>query len=411
MALIFVSDATGNDGDDGLTEANAKLTLAGALAIAATEDVIAVKADGTYTFGSAAVVADDNLRIVGYFTNPPTESEWWTSDCSPGGAQYKLQWAVFDGNAGAYSQIQCDGKSALRMYNIKFQNTPTTQTIFDFVTNFVTSVHDYMFDNCWFIDGGGPMDCTLIKPTFIDCKVTGDWITTGAFGPFKEVNGAVFLGCYFNMNSGSKCFNLREYNATDPDDEQYTIPSLVMNCVFTMGATSTIRNGFISNTAGGGIFINNIFYEPAGSTFTGGAMGVLEGLGYGLSIGGHTTDHYLIMNNIFLSEKSSSQMFSIIILPDPNVEKPNYISNNCYFNVQALDLAARQGDIEVDPQFVNAAGYDFRLNPNSPCLNTGRQFMTNNAEIAGRSSMGAWLPHALAIQERRSRYQGTPIHR
>jgi len=57
-------------------------------------------------------------------------------------------------------------------------------------------------------------------------------------------------------------------------------------------------------------------------------------------------------------------------------------------------------DIQLSPQFINAPT-DFRLQPNSPCLNIGN----------GRMSIGGWNPFALPIQERRSRQAGTPIFR
>jgi len=49
MTTFFVSDATGNDADDGLSEANAFLTIDKAMNTVAAGDKVFVKGDGTYS--------------------------------------------------------------------------------------------------------------------------------------------------------------------------------------------------------------------------------------------------------------------------------------------------------------------------------------------------------------------------
>jgi len=64
------------------------------------------------------------------------------------------------------------------------------------------------------------------------------------------------------------------------------------------------------------------------------------------------------------------------------------------------------GTLEVDPQFVNPADGDFRLRASSPALNGGLRSLFD-----GRTTIGAWGPYALPVQERRARHAGTPIYR
>ena len=69
MTTFWVSSATGADGDDGLSYANAKETLTAVLALYAdTGDIINVVADGDYAWPTSETdfVADAGTSFVDY---------------------------------------------------------------------------------------------------------------------------------------------------------------------------------------------------------------------------------------------------------------------------------------------------------------------------------------------------------
>lgn len=68
MTTYYVDSTTGNDADDGLSEANAKQTIAAALALLASGDTCAIKAAAAYTIGTGLTTPAgvETYRIVGY---------------------------------------------------------------------------------------------------------------------------------------------------------------------------------------------------------------------------------------------------------------------------------------------------------------------------------------------------------
>lgn len=95
----FVSDATGNDGDDGLSEGNAFLTIGQALDVIAAGETINVKADGVYDTEHGALdavgecqtpgTAGSVITVEGYTTTPGDGTfACVTLDADPIGDQY-----------------------------------------------------------------------------------------------------------------------------------------------------------------------------------------------------------------------------------------------------------------------------------------------------------------------------------
>jgi len=89
------------------------------------------------------------------------------------------------------------------------------------------------------------------------------------------------------------------------------------------------------------------------------------------------------------------------------------VSNSAYDYASCLGVsptwdstnAKFENDITNDPQFIDAANDDFRLNSNSPCINTGKPTLND-----GKTSIGAWQPNAIAEIGHRSRYDFEDIY-
>jgi hypothetical protein len=378
---IYVSDATGNDGNSGLTELLAKETMNGALAIAAADDVIFVKADGTYTPNDN--ITQDGITIVGYKDTAPTSvSQWWDGDCSRDGNEYKSTWAIFDGG-GANGIFDGNGNVGIRFINCKFQNIPTTSQPIDFDTNYSVSFGEGLFcDNCWF-DGGQYIKLTFQEfPQFIDCKFSGTW-SQNATGPWRpilyQMSAGIVYGCYFNPDIADGCINVIYYHNVVTD----YAGGFIANNIFTSKAAANVLYGGLVKVAYGASVFNNTFYQPSGATYLG-----EKGFSDGTLLNATTSSGSLmqtIWNNIFLSDEATSPAASIGTAGEI---KP-FLGYNCYFGVRTPDFTLRQGDIQQDPLFEDAPNYDFRLKPGSPLFNAGYPSIAGD-NIFGTSSIGSY---------------------
>ncbi len=140
---------------------------------------------------------------------------------------------------------------------------------------------------------------------------------------------------------------------------------------------------------------------------------------YGLAIGGYTggeVHHCLVHNNVFANNQREigfsknaghhHQLFNNILY-NPTGQSINYLSQPTETVIDSNCYHTRYGDrpgansITGDPQFVNAAAHDFRLNSSSPCLQAGQPVPeTGNTRSASASreaipNIGSWqtAPH------------------
>ena len=89
--------------------------------------------------------------------------------------------------------------------------------------------------------------------------------------------------------------------------------------------------------------------------------------------------NHLVINNIFYEPNGPA----IDNLAQP---RNTVIDYNCYVARHGPGPGANS--IEADPLFMNLSKNDFRLRPDSPCINMGRKVIANPSDVAGFKFMG-----------------------
>ncbi len=182
----------------------------------------------------------------------------------------------------------------------------------------------------------------------------------------------------------------------------------------------------------GGAIITGVFQEPTlgGQSVIGVATGVpgfiesnvVIGADYGMRINGHTVcKNNVCYNQAIVGIKvqnagAALTVYNNICVIQPGVSHHGilieaaaggsiaYNDYNCIVDTNGTPLidpvyssfvggtAPVLGDnsIEEAPLFIDAANGDFRLQPGSPCLNTGKPMLNSDALSEGYSSMGVW---------------------
>lgn len=394
MANIFVSALTGDDGDNGSTEALAKATLVGALAIHSDGDVIWFKNDAILEVTATSNATTDGIDIVGYETFAGSETKPWESDLSQGGSQYKQSWSIVNSDGTAFHTLTvAAGVDRFRLYNIKITGTASTQEPISF-DQAGDETFGLVLNNCW-IDGGKTL--VLIKQwgLFItDCQITGGWDLTSpkSFnGCFDNVVSGQITGNYFNISAGNGYIALA---ASGLGGGFEPAGAVISHNIFTCGASAALDKEFV-RTHHGGKFFNNTFYLPAGASLGVGAGGAENSM---LALSGIASSlPSAAWNNIFVSDRTTSKPEGISDL-NSNMEYEDY---NCFDNTLQDSITPQLHDIIIAAQLANPANGDFRLKPISPCLNTGKPTIGGQSiGLNGFSTMGAWQRTSKLIHRR-----------
>lgn len=355
---------------------------------------------GTYSVTANATISTDGLTLAAYKTTPDTDDPF-KNDISVGGALYKTDYAVLN-NEVSGDTINCtDALGELKLLNIKFTGQSITEQAVDCETTWTAQGYAHLWHNVW-VDGGFRNRVANISNfAAIDCKFTGTWGTgaTTVRGCLDDMTSGIVYNCYFQLTAGDGCVDTQEGGK---NSEKPCV--IIAHNILTLDETGTLENDFIRIGHGGYAF-NNIFYEPAGAS-----VGSIGDDDAAIKIVSTDTRHWMIWNNIFYSEKVSNPMYAVFI---EDITENLYNDYNCLFGI-TTDAEYRGGtnDIAVNPGFVDAANYDFRLKPDSPCLNTGQRVISKDATTdRGAMSMGAWQSWSSPIPNRgRNRYSGDSIN-
>ncbi len=204
------------------------------------------------------------------------------------------------------------------------------------------------FQNCRFIDnrctfGGGAGYLNGSSPKFFDCSFEIN--KGGSFGgAFDSANGTqpVFERCVFRGNSALRAGALEFFGGSQPK---------VTNCLFYDNqATGSGGGGAIwLGSSSNGTFRN---LTITGNSATQNAGGVLN-------TGGTST----FINVISFGNTGPGTV------ADNGIKSQGGTSTITYSCVQGLTTGT--GNINVDPQFANAAGDDYRLAVTSPAIDRG----------------------------------------
>jgi hypothetical protein len=294
---------------------------------------------------------DNNVTIKGYYLNP--------GDQDYDGVYYKDPnhgWTVIDANTGEFNVFSAGDKNRLRWRNLKIINANTSYYPFDLTP--AAYEYGYIVQNCWITGGLTGITCNyLYCPMIQDCKFTGTYANYVILLNALVNRGAVVEGCQFShhdalisiyaLGVGHQviCNNIFNING----DVDYTI---------YLAYASTGQAGFI---------VNNVIYVNTGGTIT-----------KGIYIGCTTADA-MIFNNIIVGCTTSIDDLATV----------SFGGWNCFYN-NGSNWTLRNGDVVADPQFMDAAGGDFRLKPTSPCLNTGKPTLNS-----GYTDIGAWQRKSL----------------
>jgi hypothetical protein len=196
-----------------------------------------------------------------------------------------------------------------------------------------------------------------------DCNFSGLNASTGTgYSIFTTATYTSITNCIFRDGVGAQGHTIYSYPGY----------AYIANNIFKSVSKGTDLYCVILSS---GVCINNDFYDCTG----------------GIDISNATGS--LVRNNIFHTCSSRAICADNYEYRYNKANGYNYIYNvtNPFCprsQQQATDI------IGIDPQFTDAANGDFSLKPTSPCLNAGKPTVNN-----GFTSMGAWQPHSLGLEE------------
>lgn len=219
------------------------------------------------------------------------------------------------------------------------------------VCHVVTGADDSVLDgfvitdgDCPEIDGtGGGMLNAGAAPTVRNCDFIGNEATVGG-GMFNEDSSPTIIGCRFIGNHGSDGAGMYNHDSTP----------VIWNSVFARNEGDEEGDGVYNNGSAADI-LNCVFFENQG-------CGVREVFG---------SDSEL-RSNIFWGNGLGSI----------------FKSQNSHTDVDFCNVQggfAGNGNIDADPLFVDPDDDDFRLQPDSPCIDAADGTVAPDVDLDGNS--------------------------
>jgi len=352
MANKFVS-AYASGAFNGSDEAH-PWTLTQALASAAVGDYVWIKDDRAYTTGcpwtlwvGGSYANNTHIYFIGYhnsancdFVNHISDMDYgqpyWGGPLNPSAVNC---WVDINGSDTANSVLWFDSRDNVHFRNLYFHNT-----------NRASGNYAVYVENSKGV-------------TFTKCKFADSYINLY----FETCYSCLVEYCYFN-DFASENFN--PYTASGANH-------IISNCVFNGGTITIYRSSVYGSLFIGGVYglrtynynnaFNNVFYGQTS---------------YGISYGHNTFQGGLIEhNNIFVP--ATKAVLGIYKAGDGSLTYSGY---GCAYCLAApagvLDVPyAGENALNVDPQFMNPAGNDFR--PRNPLVLRGGKpdFAGNPAQI------------------------------
>lgn len=364
-AYIYVNH-DGNDTAPYDTEAKACTDVNTALRIAERGDTIWLKADANYVLGGDQQAAMLNMDgnsykvVCGYYQT--------IGDQNVGGAYYKdanYGWAIIDANNGSHHALGVvtggGSPTDIAVKNIKFTNINFSYYSINIAPANLTAC-GWNIINCWFTGGVGAIyNGKQASPFIDDCKFTGTYsksfLDAVILSNNEGMTNIVVQDCNFSHGNAYTCIRCNGAGTHIIRNNLFNISGAV-NKVIKMTYQSWITN--------------NTIYENSGGTIT-----------TGIDISAATSIATEISNNIIVGCTTSI---------NDEAAYSGYCQGgwNCFYN-NGTDWTLRYGDIQADPQFIDAANDDFRLQPTSPCLNTGKHTLNNGYTTMGAVRIPYWF--------------------
>lgn len=336
MATYFVDKTTGNDADDGLSEANAWATIDKAMNTVAAGDKVWVKSGADYTETAT-------IDTTGTQTAPIT-FEGYTSTIGDGGR------AVINGGAARASGILDSIAAGGRVYYV-FKNFQITNHTSHGVN---TDQLHIFFKNCKFDTNGGA-GFNGRHAMFEGCEFSDN---TGDGAVITTTGAGVFAGCKFYRNAG------------DGIDCQVSL--VCAFCEFFSNGDIAIRGG-AANDAGGLMAIINCTIDGDTDDTT---VGIDANISFHHEMCVLNTIVYDCATGISANHGTGEQHISRANLVNANT------ANYSGFNTVT-------GEVTAAPQFNNEGAQDYSLASASPARNSGFDVAAAGMDMGASQSTDA----------------------
>jgi hypothetical protein len=232
-----------------------------------------------------------------------------------------------------------------------------------------------------YADNGGGVRCEGSSPTIRNCVFSGNAAEYDGGGVGNEGCSPTVTGCVFTGNSAA--------NSSGGGVCNYNCSSLmVTNCVFT--GNTAYWGGGIENWESSTIVTNCIF---AGNTASlGGGIGNWDGSPtiVNCTFNGNSADNG---GGIESFGDSNPDVSNCILWGDSASDGPE-IHGDCSISYSDVEGGhAGAGNIDADPCFIDAAGGDYHLQVDSPCIDSGTNSPTGGlpeTDIDGDPRVMGW---------------------
>jgi len=219
-------------------------------------------------------------------------------------------------------------------------------------------------------DKGGAIICLSSQsPTFQSCQFIDNRCTFGGGAGYLNTSSPKFFDCLFEINQGGSFGGAFDSaNSTQPVFER---------CVFR--GNKALRAGALEFFGGSQPKVTNCLFHGNQATGSGGGGAIWLG-----SSSNGTFRNITVTGNSatqlaggVLNTSGTSTFINCIVfgntgpgtVADNGIRSQGGTSSITYSDVQGI--VSGTGNINVDPQFENSAGGDYRLQSTSPCIDVG----------------------------------------
>lgn len=338
MATYFVSGLTGNDADDGLSEANAWLTIDKAMNTVVAGDKVWVKGDANYT--ETATIDTAGTR------SSPITFEGYTSATGDGGE------AQINGGATRANGILDSTAASTRLYYL-FKNFYITNHTGHGVN---TDGNHLVWKKCRFSSNGTTSGSGYNgrQAMFEQCEFNDNSLDGATIGSTGVV---VFVGCKFNRNT--------------QDGVDSGVGTLCFGCEFLSNGGNAVVGG-AANDAGGFLAVINCTIDGDADDTT-----------IGFSANTAFDNELVVLNSIIYDCDTG--------LRADHGAFENHISRNNLVNGNATaytGFSTVTGEVTGAPAFVNE-GTDYSLQGSSPARDAGYDISSTGMDIGANQSTAA----------------------
>jgi len=240
--------------------------------------------------------------------------------------------------------------------------------------------------------GGGGAYHAAAFAMFSNCLFNGNWSAYLGGGIFFPQSAGMVVDCIFTNNSALNLAGSDGYGGA------FALLAFSGGNIVTALNCQIVNN---SSFAGGGVNINSGGYIlncllKNNSASDGGAMKITGMNDYGgyvsaCTIVSNTAGRAAAISFLYGPTASSNSVYDCVIWGNNSTNNDwpvIWAGTNAFWYtcMNSTNFLANRGNITNDPLFIDFAGGNYRLNANSPCVNTGtnQSWMTNALDLDGR---------------------------